>query len=444
MPDTPSESHSTRVGPTCPQREVWTGRILFLWAGLLLTLVLPACRPTPAGRLPTDTPISELPTSLSPTLPPATLPPATLPPATLPPATLPPPEPTPTLTATPTAAPTATPVETSPAIEPISPENAAEIELIDQARGFTAQAAGWLPGSDSLALANEDGIQILILTDDQEEQVTQGPTLPTTLSISPTSGRMAIARPDNRIDLFDPAAAGEPAAGMPAATLPGHTGTITSLTFSADGRWLASAATDNTVRIWEAESGVFLAGWQLEVWVTDLAFSPDGTRLAGVDLGAFTIHIWGLSRLALDTPGPLDRPLGAPPVEQTLNWEPEAIPALYQVEFAPDWGLVAWVARGTVQLMQVATGELGPTCEHEDYVNGVAWSPDGSLLASAAAAMVEDQFHPATLLWDPLGGKLINTLILPAPVSGVYFSPDGNMLAILGAEGEVQLWAAPR
>jgi WD40 repeat protein len=318
------------------------------------------------------------------------------------------------------------------------------MELIDQNREFPAQAAAWLPTSDSLVLANQDAFQLLILTDDQEEQVTQGPSLPTTLTVSPTSGRIAIARLDNQIDLFDPPRAGDPAAGDPAPSLQGHTGTITSLAFSADGRWLASAATDNSVRIWDVETGVLLGGWQLSYWVTDLVFSPEGARLAGVDLQAFSIHIWEIDSLPLDTPAPVDRALGAPPAEQVLTWTQETIPALYQVEFSPDWSQVAWVARGTVQLMQVSTGELGPALQHEDFVNGVAWSPDGELLASAAAAMVEDQFNPATLIWDPQAGELINTLILPEAASGVYFSPDGKLLAILGAEGEVQLWAAPR
>ncbi len=398
------------------------------WLLSVFVLVLAGCTPTPTPPA-TSTPAPTA-TSLPPT---ATPLPATV--TSLPPtATSEPPAqrftPTPT-----TLSATETPINRYPSI---SPDNATQLDLIYTNSQTLAQALAWLPNSASLALANQSGVQRFTLSNNQEATVIQGAFLPTTLSASTTTGLTAIARQDNSISLLDPAD------GSLIANLQGHTGAITSITFSADGRYMASAATDNTVRIWDASNGVFLAGWQLPYWVVNLAFSPDGDRLAGVDLQAFTIHIWEIDRLSLDTPAPLDRPLGDPPAETTLMWTEESIPALYEVVFSPDWSQVAWVARGTVQLMQVSSGELGPTFQHEDYVNGIAWSPDGKLLASAAAAMVDNQFTPATLLWDPQAGKLVNTLILPDAASGVAFSPDGKLLAVLGAQGEVQLWAAPR
>jgi WD40 repeat protein/tRNA A-37 threonylcarbamoyl transferase component Bud32 len=72
---------------------------------------------------------------------------------------------------------------------------------------------------------------------------------------------------------------------------------------------------------------------------------------------------------------------------------------------------------------------------HGGAVVGVAFSPDGRLLATA------DMHAAGVKLWDPLTGRQV--LTLPGhggPVESVAFSPDGKLLATGGREGDVKLW----
>ena len=203
--------------------------------------------------------------------------------------------------------------------------------------------------------------------------------------------------------------------------LRGHVGSAGIAGWFPDGRRFVSASSDNTCKVWAADTITEVMTWKLPEGAMFAAYSPDGKRIATA--GGGRLKIWDASRV------------GAP----LLNVPVQTDTGLSSLAFSPDGGRVVcapqWTCHGFVRdaftgkqlCLLGAKARQGASC--------VAWHSDGKRIVTGS--------HDKTVrIWHADTGTELRRLDHEREVGELAVSPDGQWIAAGCDGGGLYLWDA--
>ena len=254
----------------------------------------------------------------------------------------------------------------------------------------------------------------------------EGNNFITALSFSPDGKLLASGNNDTTVSLW------RTDTGKEVTKLPNHHSSwITTLAFSPDGKYLASGSKDTTVQLWHIPTGESLTTFTAHIGdIATLAFSPDSNTLATGSLDG-TVRFWNIkTRTSLPTH-----------ITGHTGWK-------HATTFSKDSSTLASVAEhGTIALWNLKTLQkpiLNSTEKIKNTKMGDFWSlyfafsSDGTKVASISRERDDTRIR----LTDVITGQELTTFksrLRYIGLSNMVFSPDGKMLAV-GDNEKVHLW----
>ena len=194
-------------------------------------------------------------------------------------------------------------------------------------------------------------------------------------------------------------------------------GSVASLAFSPDLRFLLVTSKDRNARLVDARSGRVLRLFRHEGFVRASAFSPNG-RLVVTGSEDNTARLWDVRTGRL------------------LHVLETAFDGILAVAFSPDGGLVAAASSdGVTRVYDTRSGvRLVLLIGHATAVTAVGFSPDGETIVTGST-------DRTARIWVTETGRLLRTLTGQADtVRATYFTAGGTQTVTADSDGTVRVW----
>ncbi len=194
----------------------------------------------------------------------------------------------------------------------------------------------------------------------------------------------------------------------------GHQGIVRSVSFSPDGKTIATASSDGTARLWTLDGQMLQEFKGHQGIVRSVSFSPDGKTIATASDDR-TARLWTLDGQLL---------------QELKGHQGEII----SVSFSPDGKTIATASSdGTARLWTLDGQLLQELKGHQGEIISVSFSPDGKTIATASS-------DRTARLWT-LNGQLLQEFKgHQGEINSVSFSPDGKTIATASSDRTARLW----
>jgi WD40 repeat protein len=267
------------------------------------------------------------------------------------------------------------------------------------------------------------------------------------VAFSPDGKKLAAGFGDNSVRIW------EVDTGKVVHRLAGHSEGVRAVAFAGDGKTLASGGGDQTIRLWDVATGKQTKQLQGHSQVNCLAFSADGATLISGSADGY-VHVWqtatgtelriieahkaDVHSVALSGDGKLLASAGFDKVIRLWDMTPAMNP-----QFGPVlWAGIPWGQRpGFVPIVQAIeflrlNREVRQLEGHQGEIKCVVFSPDSKTLVSGSL----DQ---TIRFWDVGTGKGIRQAEGPlGPVNSLAFTADGKTLASGDEHDTIRFWEA--